>query len=75
MSIKIEQKLDNNCFTESKPRIYTTGAYLVPMEINRKGKKRYIWVVDEIYDDTYNEDGICCTAILYSNDIKNMLRP
>ena len=33
MSLKIEQRLDNHFFTEIKPRLYTTGAYLVPMEI------------------------------------------
>ncbi|MDI6767602.1 MAG: hypothetical protein QME52_12340 [Bacteroidota bacterium] len=38
MSLKVEQRLDDFFFTESNPKIYTTGAHLVPMEI-RRGKK------------------------------------
>ncbi len=48
MSLRIEQKLGNYSFTEAVPRIYTTGAYLVPMSIIVNGEPRYIWVVDEL---------------------------
>lgn len=65
MSLKIVQKLDRNTFTESKPRIFTTGAFLVPMEIVKNGVRRYIWVVDEFIDSTYNDDGIVCSPHLY----------
>lgn len=41
MSLSIEQKLENNIFTESQPIIFTTGAYLVPMKINYKDKTKY----------------------------------
>ncbi|MBU1153226.1 hypothetical protein KKB84_04550, partial [bacterium] len=50
-SLKIEQKLDENTFAESKPRIFTTGAFLVPLEIIKNGIKRYVWVVDEFADN------------------------
>jgi len=74
MSIKIDQRLDDNIFTEQKPRIFTTGAFLVPMEIKKNNKKRYIWVVDEFNDDTYNEDGICITPILYACSKEEILQ-
>ncbi len=73
MTLKIEQKLDGYTFTESKPRIFTTGAFLVPMEIVKNGKKRYVWVVDEINDDTYNDNGIMCSPNLYTSDKGNLL--
>lgn len=68
MSLKIEQKLDENTFTESSPRIFTTGAFLVPMELTKNGKKRFIWVVDEFIDDTYNDDGIVSSPNLYTHN-------
>ncbi|MCD6104815.1 MAG: hypothetical protein J7J43_03405 [Thermosipho sp. (in: Bacteria)] len=73
MTLKIEQKLDGNTFTELEPRIFTTGAFLVPMEIVKNGGKRYVWVVDEIIDDTYNDSGIICSPILYASDKENLL--
>ncbi len=63
MSLKIEQRLDDFFFTESKPRIYTTGAYLVPMEIVEGNKSRFVWVVDQFDDDTYKEDGLCSPKV------------
>ena len=59
MNLKIKQRLNGNTFTESEPRIYTTGAFLVPMEVVRNGIKKYVWIVDEFGDDTYDDDGIC----------------
>jgi hypothetical protein len=73
MTLKIEQKLDRNTFTESKPRIFSTGAFLVPMKVIKNGKKRYVWVVDEIIDDTYNDSGIICSPNLYTSDVENLL--
>ncbi len=74
MSLKIEQKLDDNIFTESEPRIFTTGAYLVPMKIKKNGIKRYVWVVDEFIDDTYKYDGIICSPSLYSHGREHILQ-
>ena len=73
MSLKVEQRLDNNTFTEFEPLIYTTGAYLVPMQINFNGKKRYIWIVYEFDDDTYDENGEFCSPVVYSNSINNLI--
>ncbi|MFH1449318.1 MAG: hypothetical protein ABIG09_02785 [bacterium] len=67
MSLKIEQRLDENTFTESRPRIFTTGAFLVPLEIIKNGIKRYVWVVDEFADNAYSDDGIVCLPNLYSH--------
>ena len=74
MTLRIEQKLEENTFAESKPRIFTTGAFLVPMKIIKNGEKRYIWVVDEIIDDTYNKSGIICSPNLYTSDKENLFR-
>ncbi|MFO0793266.1 MAG: hypothetical protein U0586_04300 [Candidatus Brocadiaceae bacterium] len=73
MSLKIEQKLDNAFFTEIGPRIYTTGAYIVPMKIKIGQKQRYVWVVDEFGDDSYL-DGEHCNPVLYANNLKNLLQ-
>ena len=73
MSLIIEQKLDNAFFTETGTRIYTTGAYLVPMEITLNGEKQYVWVVDEFKDDSYDEDGKICSPVIYSTKKKGVL--
>ncbi len=74
MSLEIDQKLDENTFTESKPRIFATGAFLVPMETIKNGIKRYVWVVDEFIDDTYNDDGIICSPNLYTHSKNYLLK-
>jgi hypothetical protein len=72
MSLKVEQRLDDFFFTESEPKIYTTGAHLVPMEIRRGKKIRYVWVVDQFDDDTYI-DGDLCSPNVYANIKANLL--
>lgn len=72
MSLKTEQFLDESFFTESEPRIYVTGAYLVPMRIKIDGKERFVWTVDEFKDDTYL-DGELCTPNVYSDDLNNII--
>ncbi len=72
MSLKTEQILDNASFTESEPRIFATGAYLVPMRIKTHGKERFVWIADEFKDDTY-VDGELCTPNVYSDDFNNMI--
>ena len=64
MSLSIEQKLESYIFTDSQPIIYTTGAYLVPMKIKYKDKTKYVWVVEEFYDDTFDKNGKICTPNL-----------
>lgn len=73
MSLKIEQCLDDNYFTDTEPKIHTTGAYLIPLEIYKNNKKRYVWVVDEFSDDTFNKGGEICHPNVYSNKIKDLL--
>lgn len=72
MSLKVEQRLDDFFFTESSPKIYTTGAHLVPIELLHGRKKMYVWVVDEFDDDTYF-NGDICSPNLYANTIENLL--
>lgn len=66
MSLKIEQKLIDSYFTETEPTIYTTGAYLVPMEIMVNEEKYYVWVVDEFEEDTYDKNGKFCSPRVLS---------
>lgn len=53
MSLKIEQKLLNEEIVEFEPKIYTTGAHLVPIKVSIQGKEKFVWVVDEFIGDTY----------------------
>lgn len=73
MSLKIEQKLKNNCFTEMEPKIYTTGAFLVPMEIVVNEERSYIWVADEFEGDSYNKEGKICSPLVFSTKKKDLL--
>lgn len=73
MSLKIEQILDNNFISEGFPKIYTIGAKVVPLEITKNGKKRYVWVVDEFCDDVYNENGESCKAYVYSDKLERLM--
>ncbi|MCR4293791.1 MAG: hypothetical protein NUV76_13070 [Candidatus Kuenenia sp.] len=69
MSLKIEQRFDDVFFTEIEPRIYTTGAHIVPMKIRIGQKQRYVWVVDEFDDESYLE-GKYCNPVVYANSLK-----
>ena len=74
MSLKIEQRLDNNSISVMFPKLYTNGAKVVPLEITKNGKKRYVWVVDEFCDDVYNENGELCNVNVYSDKLKRLLK-
>ena len=71
MSLKIEQRIAGNEFTEFEPRIYSTGVYLVPMKVKVNGKEKFIWVADEFNDDTYF-DGKNISPRLFSDNIEEM---
>jgi hypothetical protein len=73
MSLKTEQRLDSETFTEVEPRIYSTGSFLIPMCITLKNKKRYIWVVDEFDDDTFDKNGVICEPKICANSIEALL--
>lgn len=73
MSLKIEQILDNFFFSEADPKIYTTGAFLVPMKIMKGEEERYIWVVWEFDDDPYLH-GKPCTATVYADSLANLIQ-
>ncbi len=72
MSLKVEQQLDENCLAERQPRIYSTGVYIVPMEIVIGDKHRFVWVVDQFDNDTFSEYGPC-SPVVYASDKKKLL--
>ncbi|MBI4654562.1 MAG: hypothetical protein HY752_06165 [Nitrospirae bacterium] len=71
MSLKIEQRLDNFFFSEAEPKIYTTGAHLVPMKIMKGKEERYVWVVYEFDDDSYI-DGELCSPTVYADSLEHL---
>ena len=71
MSLKVEQRLENSFFAKIEPRIYTTGAYLVPMRVVVNGESRYVWVVDEFKDDTFADELILPNV--YAQNITDLL--
>lgn len=56
-NLKIDQLLRDCKFTEDAPKIYATGVYLVPMKIQIGGIDKYIWVVDDFNDDSFDSNG------------------
>lgn len=64
MNLKTEQILLNDKITESEPKIYTTGAYLVPIKVIIQGKEKFLWVVDEFNDDTYLQGSLISPNII-----------
>jgi hypothetical protein len=72
MSLKVEQTLDSTSFAKRSPRIYTTGAFLVPMKVESEGKERFVWVVSEFNDDTYL-DGNLCSPLVYARSMETLI--
>lgn len=68
MSLKAEQRLDENQFTEFTPKIYSTGVYLVPMKI----ENRYVWVAEEFDNDSYFE-GKNISPNVYGRNVLDIL--
>jgi hypothetical protein len=73
MSLKIEQILDGYTFTESKPEIFTNGVKLVPLLLNHNNKIRYVWVVNEFVDESFDSTGKTINPIVYSDSIKSLV--
>jgi hypothetical protein len=73
MSLKAEQILDDTSFAKREPRIYTTGAFLVPMKVKSGDKERFVWVVSDFNDDTYL-DGELCSPVVYASSMEKMLQ-
>ncbi|MBM4166870.1 MAG: hypothetical protein FJ218_08165 [Ignavibacteria bacterium] len=70
MNLKTEQFLDNFFFTNSEPKLYSTGVRLVPMEIKRRNKKRFVWVVEDFCDETYDDKGKLVMAKEYADSVE-----
>lgn len=73
MSLKVEQRIENHQFTEFTPRIYTTGAYLVPMKVEVNGENRYVWVVEGFDEASYNDEGLNVSPNVYAEKISELL--
>lgn len=74
MSLKVELLLeDDTGLTKREPRIYTTGAFLVPMRVRIGDKERFLWVVENFNDDTY-WNGRTCNPMLYANELQDLLQ-
>ncbi|TAG91565.1 MAG: hypothetical protein EAZ20_03225 [Bacteroidetes bacterium] len=72
MSLKVEQRLLNQQFTEFEPKIYATGVYLVPMKVNLNGIEKWIWVAEEFESDSYY-NGNSVSVSLISDDLESMI--
>jgi hypothetical protein len=58
---------------EDLPEIYTTGAYLRPLEIiNEEGEKIYIWYVSKFESDSFY-DGETCDSKECANSKEGLL--
>lgn len=73
MSLKAEQILLNNFITNSTPKVYTTGAKLVPLEVNINKMKKYVWVAEEFNGDNYDETGKLCCLNVISDNLENLI--
>lgn len=71
MGLKTEQKISGVQVTEFEPKIYTTGAYLVPMKIIKNGFKKYVWAVEEFDNDSYKDKLI--TPRVVANNIHTLI--
>ena len=74
MSLLIEQCLDDNSIVKNELQIYTTGAKLVPLEISINNKKRYVWVVNEFRDDSFDTNGEICYPTEYGIEKNDLIR-
>ena len=75
MSLIAEQRLDNFFFIDGTQKVYSTGVKLISMEVKKKnGKSRFVWVVDEFCDDSYDENGNICHPNIYSDRINRMVK-
>ncbi len=72
MSLKIEERLLGQTFTEENPVIYSNGVYLRPLKIFINGVAHFVWVVDRFNDDTFFE-GKNVSPNVISNGINELL--
>ena len=74
MSLQVEERLGGFRATLPSPKIYTTGAYLVPIVIMVGDSKRFVWVVEQFNDDSYH-DGKLCSPVVLSDSLEKILIP
>lgn len=55
------------------PQIYTTGAYLRPLQVkNTDGEEFWIWTVEQFEDDTYKSGNIYNPNII-ANSLEQLI--
>jgi hypothetical protein len=55
------------------PRLFTTGAFIIPVEIEVNGVAQWRWIVEAFVDDTFY-DGEIYNAPDYANTKENLLK-
>lgn len=73
MTLKLSS-LEHDFEIKHEPKLYTTGAFLVPMKIERAGRERYVWVVADFNDDTFH-DGELCSDLTEAATIDELIKP
>jgi hypothetical protein len=71
-NLTVEQSLRDCNFTEDAPSIYSTGVYLVPMEISIQGIDQYVWIADDFNDDSFDSKGNIISPKVMSDTIKDL---
>jgi hypothetical protein len=71
-NLTVEQSLRDCNFTEDVPRIYSTGVHLVPMKISIQGTNKYVWIVDDFNDDSFDSEGNNISPKVMSDTIEQL---
>jgi hypothetical protein len=74
MSLKVEERLADTYNMLDEPMLYTTGAWLVPMEFNTSKGKRYVWAAAEFspHNDGNFIAGEPCSPAIYSDSAEGL---
>ena len=72
MGLKEEQILRNCRLAERRPRIYSTGVYLVPLKIQICGIDQFVWVADDFNDDSFDDQGNLVSPYIISDEHERM---
>ncbi len=72
MTLK-SSSLENDFEIKREPKLYTTGAFLVPMKIKNAERARYVWVVSDFNDDTFH-DGELCAVVTEAATIDELIK-
>lgn len=71
-NLEIDQCLRSCKLTENTPRIYATGVHLVPMKIQIGKFDKYVWIVDDFNEDSFDSNGENISPNVMSDSIDNL---